>query len=85
MFATLIYAPLLQVAQHLQQCRCYTGNDSGITHLAAMLGAPAVALFGPTDPIIWRPVGPDVTILQENQLENLPVQTVLNSILNYAL
>jgi len=85
MFATLIDAPLLRVAQHLQQCRGYIGNDSGITHLAAMLGAPTVALFGPTDPAIWRPIGPDVTILQENQLENLSVQTVLNSILSYVL
>jgi heptosyltransferase III len=85
MFATLIDAPLLRVAQHLQQCRGYIGNDSGITHLSAMLGAPTVALFGPTDPAIWRPVGPDVTILQENQLENLSVQTVLNSILSYVL
>jgi len=85
MFATLIDAPLLQVASHLRLCGCYIGNDSGITHLAAMLGAPTVALFGPTDPTIWRPVGPDVTILQKNRLENLSVQTVLNSILSYAL
>src|SRR6266496_3104122 len=39
------------------------------------------ALFGPTDPNMWRPVGPAVTIIQEYQLKNLSVQTVLNYIL----
>ena len=28
------------------------GNDSGVTHLAGLLGVPTVALFGPTDPAI---------------------------------
>src|SRR5260370_14658811 len=37
-FKTLTNAPLLEVARHLQPCRCYLGNDSGITHLPAMLG-----------------------------------------------
>ena len=33
------------------------GNDSGITHLAAALGAPVIALYGPTDPAVWGPRG----------------------------
>ncbi len=28
----------------------YVGNDSGLTHVAAALGTPTVAVFGPTDP-----------------------------------
>ncbi len=79
---TLIDLPLIQVAQRLLKCRCYTGNDSGITHLAAMLGIPTVALFGPTNPSTWHPIGPAVTIIQESQLQSLPVETVLNSIVN---
>ena len=35
----------------------YVGNDSGPTHMAAALGIPTVALFGPTDPRIWGPRG----------------------------
>lgn len=38
----------------------YLGNDSGPSHLAAFMGLPAVALFGPTDPRTWRPLGPNV-------------------------
>src|SRR6266704_1471533 len=62
MFKMLTHAPLLEVAQRLLQCRGYLGNDSGITHLAAMLGVPTVAIFGATDPVIWRPVGPFVKV-----------------------
>lgn len=42
----------------------YIGNDSGITHLAAVVGTPlVVALFGPTNPEIWAPAGPNVRIV----------------------
>ena len=34
------------------------GADSGPTHLAAAAGAPTLALFGPTDPARFGPVGP---------------------------
>jgi heptosyltransferase-3 len=35
----------------------FVGNDSGISHVAAAFGAPVLALFGPTDPAVWSPVG----------------------------
>ena len=54
----LIDAPLITVAQRLRQCQCYIGNDSGLTHLAAMLGLPTLALFGPSNPVVWYPPGP---------------------------
>jgi len=73
-------APLVQVAQHLHQCRCYLGNDSGITHLAAMLGIPTIALFGPSDPLIWRPLGRSVKIIQETPLERLNIDVVVDAI-----
>ncbi|QOJ15140.1 MAG: hypothetical protein HRU75_11010 [Planctomycetia bacterium] len=41
----------------------FVGNDAGPTHLAALLGTPTVALFGPTRPQRWRPLGPRVTVL----------------------
>jgi len=57
-------APLAQVAAVLSRCRLFLGNDSGLTHLAAALGGPAVvALFGPTDPGVWAPPGKRVRIL----------------------
>ena len=57
----------LEVAQAgavLAECGLYVGNDSGLTHLAAGLGAPTVAVFGPTDPAVWRPMGPRVHVVR---------------------
>jgi len=57
--------PLLQAAAVLAGCRLFLGGDSGLTHLAAAAGAPAVlALFGPTDPRLWAPLGKNLTIIQ---------------------
>ena len=56
--------PLPRVAGLLSRCTVYLGNDSGLTHLAALLGVPTVALFGPTDPALWRPWGRRVTVLR---------------------
>ena len=81
MFKMLTNAPLLEVASHLQQCRCYLGNDSGITHLAAMLGVPTIAIFGPTDQAIWQPVGPFVKVLQGHTLEDVTVDEVMGTVL----
>jgi len=33
-------------------------GDTGVAHLAAALGTPVVALFGPTDPALTAPLGP---------------------------
>lgn len=80
MLKLLTNAPLLEVARQLQPCRCYLGNDSGITHLAAMLGVPTIAIFGPTDPAVWRPVGPFVHIIQGRTLEEVSVDSVVEAI-----
>lgn len=53
----------LELSRVIAGASVYLGNDSGPTHLAAQLGVPTVALFGPTDPCIWSPVGPMVRLL----------------------
>lgn len=55
---------LIELAQRLAAASAYLGNDSGVTHLAAAAGAPVTAIFGPTPPEIWAPLGPNVRILQ---------------------
>jgi ADP-heptose:LPS heptosyltransferase len=44
----------------------YLGNDAGPTHLAALVGTPTVALFGPTSPRVWRPLGAQVRVVAGN-------------------
>jgi heptosyltransferase-3 len=46
-----------RLAALLSQGNVFVGNDSGVTHLAAAAGTPTVALFGPTDPASWSPLG----------------------------
>ena len=54
--------PLEQTAATLAACDAAVGNDSGLTHLAAVVGCPTVALFGPTDPARTAPVGSTVVL-----------------------
>jgi len=41
----------------MKKCRVFVGNDAGPMHMAAAVGCPVVALFGPTDPAVWGPYG----------------------------
>ncbi len=50
----------------LSQVDLFLGHDSGVTHLAALLGTPTVALFGPTESARWAPRGRAVTVIREN-------------------
>jgi heptosyltransferase-1 len=42
----------------------FVGADSGPTHLAAAAGTPTLALFGPTSPERFGPVGPHTNVLR---------------------
>lgn len=55
---------LVDRAARLAAARLYIGNDSGITHLAAAAGCPTIALFGPTNPAVWAPLGDMVWVLR---------------------
>jgi heptosyltransferase-2 len=49
----------------LSRCTAFLGNDSGAMHVAAAVGLPVVAVFGPTDPYGTAPVTPRFTLVQE--------------------
>jgi len=53
---------LYELACRLRRARVFLGNDSGISHLAAAVGTPVIAWFGPSDPRIWAPRGPAVQV-----------------------
>ena len=55
---------LAQVMALMKASRCFVGNDSGLTHLAAFKGLPTVAVFGPSSPKRWWPVGGDTAVLR---------------------
>jgi len=81
-FPVLTGCSLLELAEALTACAGYVGNDSGVTHIAAALGIPVVALYGPTDPETWGPRGINVSIIRGRQptqdgLEAVDVEDVL--------
>lgn len=39
-------------------------NDSGLLHVAAAIGTPAIGIFGPTSPRLWAPLNPVAAILE---------------------
>ena len=47
--------PITRLAALLSLVSLFIGNDSGISHMAAALKRPTIALFGPTDPYVWAP------------------------------
>ena len=66
------------LADMLSEMMVYIGNDSGVTHLAGILGTPTIALYKTTDPKIWGTLGKDVIHLcantEESALQQIHIQ-----------
>ncbi len=60
---TLSACSLTELAGLCAEAEVYVGNDSGATHLAAAVAARAVAVFGPTSPRRWSPIGRNVRVV----------------------
>ena len=76
---------LPELAALLQPCRAVLSHDSGIAHLAAAVGVPTLALFGPTDPRVWGPRSPRACVLQPAEpqpltLQNMPPEAVIHTL-----
>jgi heptosyltransferase-3 len=51
------YEDLRDLARWLASARLCIGNDSGVSHLAAAVGTPVIAIFQTSDPRVWSPRG----------------------------
>lgn len=56
---------ILQLGALLERCDVCLTCDSGPMHIAAAVGTPTVALFGPTDPMRHRPYGIGHTVIEK--------------------
>jgi ADP-heptose:LPS heptosyltransferase len=54
---------LAELGALLARAAVVVGADTGPVHLAAVLGVPTVALFGPKDPAVYAPRGPAVRVV----------------------
>jgi lipopolysaccharide heptosyltransferase II len=55
----------------LRQCGLFVGNDSAPLHIAAAMGVPTLAFYGPTNPLELAPPGPRNTVIHK-QVECSP-------------
>lgn len=59
---------LKELASLLKRCLVMVTNDSGPMHIAAAVGTPVVAIFGPTNPELQGPVGEVHEVVQHGEL-----------------
>ena len=70
--------PLPGLAERLAGCSMFVGHDSGITHLAAAVGVPVIAVWGETAEGVWAPKGDRVFLVRSGAgLKNLEVDDVM--------
>ena len=72
---------LVDLAGVLEKCTVFAGNDSGITHLAAAVGTPTVALFGPASVPIWEPRGARVRVMHFGGADTAQVRQAIGGLL----
>ena len=73
--------PLVEVARRLVHCDLFVGHDSGISHLAAAIGLPAIILWGDSVEAVWRPKGGRVVLIKsEGGLEAIAPAQLLAAI-----
>jgi ADP-heptose:LPS heptosyltransferase len=74
--------PLPELAREIRSCAAFIGHDSGITHLAAALGLPGLALWGRTSAQTWRPMSVKMRLLKDQRgLDALAVDKVTEAVL----
>ncbi len=73
-------ATLIELLDEIAAAEVFVGNDSGPGHLAATIGVPTVSLFGPGDPVRWRPLGPCVTVVHAATIDGIEVDEVYQAL-----
>ncbi|MBI4828203.1 MAG: lipopolysaccharide heptosyltransferase II [Nitrospinae bacterium] len=61
-----------ELAAMISTCDLLVANDSGPMHMAGALGTPCVALFGPSDPSLWAPLGNKCAVVTPDPMECMP-------------
>jgi len=66
------------VAFLLSKATVYVGLDTAVTHMAAALGTPTIALYGPTNPVKWGPMPGDYSLSGKSPFKSKGAQLVQN-------
>jgi ADP-heptose:LPS heptosyltransferase len=73
---------LTTVAAIARLASVFVANDSGVSHLAAAVGASGVAIFGPTDPARWGPLsaGGRIDVLSREPIDSIEIREVAGAL-----
>jgi len=72
------------VAAIARLASAFVGNDSGVSHLAAAVGASGVVLFGPTDPVRWRPLGGGrIAVLRRDPIDSIEGEEIAGALAKF--
>ena len=67
----------VELLNELRTASLVIAHDTGPAHLAGIIGVPTLSLFGPSNPNVWKPLGPRVKVLYKQPLDDLTVDEVL--------
>jgi lipopolysaccharide heptosyltransferase I len=56
---------LTELAALFGKCDLYVGGDTGPMYTASSVGTPVVVIYGPTDPVLYEPLGPHQKVLKD--------------------
>jgi ADP-heptose:LPS heptosyltransferase len=68
----------------LSETAIYLGNDSGVTHLAAVLGIPGLAVFRKEFSSVWRPGG-KIEVISADDVRDISTEAVQAELLDRGL
>lgn len=68
LFKNSVYTEdIVKTAETLLKGCLYIGADSGVSHLSSYLGIPSLVIFGPTDPLVWHPIGEKILLVRTEE------------------
>ena len=69
---------LLGLAALIKGAKFFIGLDSVASHIAASVNKESITLFGPSNPINWKPWSDRAKIIVRNDLKNIEVGEVIS-------
>lgn len=75
---------LRELSAYFANCDVIICNDTGVMHIGAAVGIPLLAIFGPTDPKEWKPIGKDFIALrgENGKIDNVTVDQAYAAIVS---
>jgi ADP-heptose:LPS heptosyltransferase len=68
----IFFEDLKEIKQFFSEGGIFVSNDSGMAHLAGASGLFTITIFAGFDPVFWHPRGRNISLLQKQDIPDLP-------------